>query len=80
MKPAHNQIVLRGSCVVECTIRDLSLYGACLQVTGPFPIPDEFQMTGPARRNKTSCKVRWRRNGRLGMAFLLPSPIRPNTR
>jgi hypothetical protein len=52
---------------LECSIRNLSDSGALLQVSSTFGIPADFDLfIGNERR---SCRVVWRTDTRLGVAF-----------
>jgi len=62
-----------GSSTVSCTIRDLSLGGARLEVASSVGIPDEFTLAfddhGPLRK----CVVRRRNATSLGVEFVTAS-------
>ena len=52
-----------------CTIRDLSVTGAALEVSEFGKIPATFNLIMPEDRLKLACRVVWRRDYRLGVAF-----------
>jgi len=57
------------SSVLDCTIRNLSAQGASLQVASTVGIPESFDLligSDPASR---PCRVAWRSESRLGVAF-----------
>ncbi len=64
------QIVYRNaSCVMDCTILNISATGACIQPADAFDEPGNFVLKiahGPSRR----CEVRWRSGGKLGVRFI----------
>ena len=53
---------------IECTIRNLSETGACLQISSTYGIPAHFDLLlqGTERR---ACHVVWRTDTKLGVAF-----------
>ena len=55
--------------VIDCTIRNLSDAGACLELPAGVGFPTSFHFTvgveGPVR----PCKVRWRSRNRVGVTF-----------
>ncbi len=58
-----------GGDKIACTIRDISLTGAALEISGIDRIPGEFTLIVPEDRLKLSCRVVWRREFRIGVAF-----------
>jgi PilZ domain len=55
--------------VIDCTVRNLSSHGACLNVESPVGIPDPLDlMLGhqPVR----SCRVAWRKATQIGVEFV----------
>lgn len=64
------QIVYRNAtCVMDCTILNISATGACIQPADVFDEPANFILKiahGPSRR----CEVRWRSGGKLGVRFI----------
>ena len=60
----------RKSCVVDCTVRNMSDAGACLQVASVVGIPEAFDLLillDPAVR---PCTVKWKSANRIGVSFL----------
>jgi PilZ domain len=55
--------------MIECTVRDLSAGGACLQVASPLGIPEFLDLSFDSFRSFRRCRVRWRSENRLGVAF-----------
>lgn len=54
---------------VECTITDISLFGARLTVPDAGPYPDDFDIFIPARSETKWARVRWREDLQLGVEF-----------
>jgi PilZ domain len=54
---------------VTCTLRDLSLTGASLEVTDPAGIPSHFTLVVPEDGLKLSCRIVRRTDFRIGIAF-----------
>jgi CheY-like chemotaxis protein len=62
-------IYRNASCVMDCTILNISASGACIQPADAFDDPEPFTLkinNGPTRR----CEVRWRSGGKLGVRFI----------
>lgn len=55
--------------VVDCTVRNLSDTGACLQVGSAVGIPEIFDLLIPVDQTARPCVVRWRSKDRMGVAF-----------
>ncbi len=66
MKPAKIEY---GGIKTPCTIRDLSVTGAALEVSELGKIPATFNLIMPEDRLKLACRVVWRRDYRLGVDF-----------
>jgi hypothetical protein len=67
-KPA--KIIFRANhSLIDCVVRDVSVGGACLELTNPSTIPDEFDLTFDAARTLRACRVAWRSEYRIGVAF-----------
>ena len=58
-----------GGDKIACTIRDISVTGAALEISGIDRIPTEFMLIVPEDRLKLPCRVVWRREFRIGVAF-----------
>jgi hypothetical protein len=53
--------------IIDCTVRNLSDTGCCLQLGDPVGVPDRFELeVGPSTRN---CRVMWRKDNRIGVQF-----------
>ena len=58
----------RRSCVIDCTVRNISATGAALEVASAVGIPDEFTLVIEGLRR--ACHVAWRKSGRIGVKFV----------
>jgi hypothetical protein len=65
-KPAR---IEHGGEKVICTLRDLSLTGASLEVTNPAVIPPNFTLIVPEDGLKLSCRIVRRTDFRIGVTF-----------
>jgi PilZ domain-containing protein len=67
MKPAEIEY---GGDKIPCTVRDLSITGAALEVSDPTRIiPAKFTLVVPEDGLKLLCRVVRRTNSRIGVAF-----------
>ncbi len=57
------------SCVVDCTVRNLTGEGALLVVPSLVGIPDSFELVVAPDQARRNCRVTWRGEGRLGVTF-----------
>lgn len=53
----------------SCTVRNLSIAGAALDVPCALAIPDEFTLIMETDRVSRHCRIIWRKENRLGIAF-----------
>jgi hypothetical protein len=53
--------------IIDCTVRNLSDTGCCLQVADPIGIPDKFELEVGATNHL--CQVVWRKDNRVGVQF-----------
>jgi hypothetical protein len=58
-----------GGSVIDCTVKNLSLTGAGLQLVSSIGIPDHFVLVIEGRV-KHRCRVAWRGPDRIGVMFL----------
>ena len=54
---------------IDCTVRDLSLTGAAIEVPSQGVIPDTFTLVMPGDGLNLVCHVVWRKEYRIGVAF-----------
>lgn len=70
---ANRQRVLKGGTiefgggVIDCRVRNISATGAALDVTSPVGIPAQFTLV--TQGNHLPCRVVWRKEKRIGVAF-----------
>jgi hypothetical protein len=62
-------IVPRRSPVLHCTVQNLTDVGACLKVANTFGVPETFDLTFEHGRTRRACRVVWRTDDKLGVAF-----------
>jgi hypothetical protein len=55
--------------VIDCTVRNLSPLGACLQVTSALGIPERFDVMFDADHSVRSCRMVWHKEKQLGVEF-----------
>jgi len=65
-KPA---VIEYGGDTIPCTIRDISITGASLEVSQTNAMPSMFTLILPEDRLILRCHLVWRRDFRLGVAF-----------
>lgn len=64
------KIVFNGrSSVIDCTIRNLSDGGACLELPAGLGFPDAFDLMIGSAGWRRPCRVTWRSRNRIGVAF-----------
>lgn len=66
----HAWISVPGRPKLSCTVVDLSVGGALLQLQKPSWLPYNFMLTIEATRFVTSCEVRHSRSDSVGVRFL----------
>ena len=62
-------IVPRRASVIHCTVQNITSGGACLKLANTFGVPETFELTFEHGRTRRSCRVIWRTNDKLGVAF-----------
>ena len=58
-----------GGATIDCTVRDLSITGAALEVPNQIGIPAKFTLVVPGDGLHLPCHVVWRKEFRIGVAF-----------
>ena len=56
-----------GGGAIDCTVRNISATGAALDVISPLGIPAQFTLV--TEGNHLPCRVVWRKEKRIGIAF-----------
>jgi hypothetical protein len=59
---------------ILCTVRNISVSGACLQMENHYGIPEAFGVVIDGTHHP--CRVVWRSGGRMGVAFKPDMPKR----
>jgi PilZ domain len=67
LKAGH--IALKNGSEIRCVIRNLSPFGACLQVSSHFGVPEDIFLWILGERVKRPCRIVWRSNRQLGVLF-----------
>jgi hypothetical protein len=55
--------------VIDCTVRNLSPTGACLNVASALGIPERFDVMFDADQSVRPCRVVWHKEKQLGVEF-----------
>lgn len=63
-------ISFNHAAAIDCLIRNMSATGACLEISSPIGIPDEFTLIIKPEYLKRSCQVAWRTSTRIGARFV----------
>jgi hypothetical protein len=58
-----------GGKPINCVVRDLSVTGAAIEVSNQAGIPDKFLLVMPDDGLRLACRVAWRKEYRIGVAF-----------
>jgi hypothetical protein len=61
--------ILAARTTIPCTIVDLTNRGACIQVADTRDVPDRFELSFGHRHAHRACRVTWRTENQLGVAF-----------
>ena len=59
----------RRSCVIDCTVRNLSAAGACLELPSTVGVPDRFDLMIGPEKHPRPCRVAWKDETRVGVTF-----------
>jgi hypothetical protein len=62
-------IQIAGGGAIDFTVRNLSQFGAALDVSSPVGIPDKFVLMIPGDGLRFACRVVWQKAGRIGIRF-----------
>ena len=54
---------------ISCIVRDLSTSGAALDVRNEMEIPTRFVLALPSEGLQMACRILWRKERRVGVAF-----------
>jgi hypothetical protein len=56
--------------VIDCTVRNVSGAGACVEMKGEFNTSLEFELTFVQDKATRACRQVWRQGNRIGVAFV----------
>ncbi len=62
-------IAFKGGDAIGCTVRDISVAGACLEVATPIGVPNDFTLVIESDQIQRPCHVAWRSGKRVGVEF-----------
>ncbi len=62
-------IAPRRDSVIHCTVQNITSSGACLKLANTHGVPESFELTFELGRTRRPCRVVWRTNDELGVAF-----------
>lgn len=62
-------IVPRRSSVIHCTVQNITSGGACLKLANTHGLPENFELTFELGRTRRACRVVWRTEDEVGVAF-----------
>jgi hypothetical protein len=62
-------IAPRHPSVIHCMVQNITSGGARLKVANTYGMPDAFELTFEHGRTRRSCRVVWRTNDEIGVAF-----------
>lgn len=62
-------ISINRAAAINCTVRNQSSAGACLDVASPLGIPDDFELVTGEDHTAHPCHVVWRSEKRIGVAY-----------
>lgn len=59
-----------GGSAISCTVRNLTLSGAMLDVESPLGVPREFTLIIASDEVRHECRIVWVKEKRLGVSFV----------
>ena len=71
---SKNVKILASRTTISCTIVDLTNGGACIRIEDSRDVPDRFELSFGNRHARRACRVTWRTNNHLGVAFEREGP------
>jgi hypothetical protein len=63
------RVLFHWKFVLECTVRDISAGGACLEIADSTRLPEVFDLIIAQVGDVHACQVRWRAGDRIGVSF-----------
>jgi len=55
---------------LPCLVRNISETGAAFEITSPFWFPDTFALVIQSDRLRRDCRIVWRKDRQIGVAFV----------
>jgi len=59
----------RHGSMIHCTVQNITSGGARLKLANTYGLPETFELTFEQGRTRRACRVVWRTNDELGVAF-----------
>jgi hypothetical protein len=69
VQKAAKIVAARCQQLIGCTVLNLSIGGAVIIVANAADVPNEFELTFDAARTMRLCRVAWRTEHKIGVAF-----------
>jgi hypothetical protein len=66
---AAKSLLNNSTSLLDCSVRNLTNLGACLQISSPLGIPQQFDVTFDYARTRRPCRVIWQTSKQLGVEF-----------
>jgi hypothetical protein len=66
-QPAY---VSSGGSVMSCTVRNISIEGAAIEVENPAFVPQQFRLVMANDKTVHECRIAWIQQNRIGVAFV----------
>jgi len=64
------KLVIGGSAMVDCVVRDLTNDGACIELSGTADLPENLDMTFDGGHSFRPCRLAWRSVNASGVQFV----------
>ena len=68
-EPAY---VSSGGSVMSCTVRNISVEGAAIDVANPAFVPQQFRLVMANDSSVRECTIAWIQKNRIGLTFVDP--------
>jgi PilZ domain len=59
----------RRTCVIDCTVRNVSAAGACLELPSTVGVPERFDLLIGPEKHPRPCRIAWKDEKRVGVTF-----------
>ena len=59
----------RRGAMIHCIVQNITSSGACLKLANTHGLPETFELTFEHGRTRRACRVVWRTDDELGVAF-----------